>query len=226
VRRPSPALLVALLALFVALGGPAQARRLIDGGDIKKGTIRGKQIKDRSIALRDISPVAVRRLQQTPGNSIVAGMLQNGAVTTAKLGNASVNAAKIAGGAVTGAQIADGAVTGAKVADGSLSTADVARFAGRFRITQANLGTITGHSCWKGEPQGLAPEVAGADISADALLVTPIGAGYDDRLMLTARTSGSMQPSRFVLSLCNPTIEDVVPSSNGLAFSYVVFDVP
>ena len=35
-RRPSPAMLVALLALFVALGGPAQARRLIDGADIKQ----------------------------------------------------------------------------------------------------------------------------------------------------------------------------------------------
>lgn len=220
-------MLVALLALFVALGGPAQARRIIDGGEIKKGTIRSAQIKDRSIALRDISPVAVRRLQQTPANSIAAGMLQNGAVTGFKLGDASVSASKIAGGAVTGAQLADGAVTGAKIADGSLTTADVARFAGRFRITQANLGTITHGSCWKGEPQGLAPELAGADISADSLLVTPLGAGYDDRLMLTARTSGSAQPSRFVLSLCNasPT-EDVTPSPNGLAFSYVVFDVP
>ncbi len=32
-------MLVALLALFVALGGPAQAKRLIDGKDIRKGTI-------------------------------------------------------------------------------------------------------------------------------------------------------------------------------------------
>jgi hypothetical protein len=209
-------MLVALLALFVALGGPAQARRLIDGGEIKKGTIRSRQIKDRSIAVRDISNVAVRRLQQTPGDSIASGMLQNGAVTAAKLGNASV----------TAATLADGAVTGTKVADGSLSTADVARFAGRFRITQGNLGTILPHACWQGEPQGLAPEVAGADISADALLVTPLGAGYDDRLMLTARSSGFMQPSRFVLSLCNPTGDAVTPAQNGLAFSYVIFDVP
>ena len=41
-------MLVALLALFLALGGPAQAKRLIDGADIKQGTVRSKQIKDRT----------------------------------------------------------------------------------------------------------------------------------------------------------------------------------
>ena len=45
-RRPSPAMVVALIALFVALGGPAQAKRVIDGGSIRKGTITSKQIKN------------------------------------------------------------------------------------------------------------------------------------------------------------------------------------
>ena len=40
-------MLIALLALFVALGGPAQARKLINGADIRKGTVRGAQIKRR-----------------------------------------------------------------------------------------------------------------------------------------------------------------------------------
>jgi hypothetical protein len=213
-RRPTPAMLVALLALFIALGGPAQARRMIDGGDIKKSSIRSRQIKDGTIALRDINPSVRRRLQQTPANSITEPMLVNGAVGANELGNGSVTAVKLA----------DGAVNGAKIADGSLTAADVARFAGRFRIT--TIGTVTRHACWKGEPQGLAPELAGADISTDALLVTPLGGNYDDRLSLTARTSGSSQPSRFVLALCNPTDEDVAVQAPGLSFSYVVFDVP
>jgi hypothetical protein len=223
-RRPSPAMLVALLALFVALGGPAQARRLVDGGEIKKGTVRSKQIKDRTIALRDINPAVVRELEHTPLNSITDGMLLNGAVTANKLGAGAVAPGKLAGGAVTAGAIADGAVTGGKIADGSLTTADVARFAGRFRIT--NVGTIARHACWTGEPQGLAPELAGADISMDALLVTPLGASYDDRLGLTSRMSGSTQPSRFVLSLCNGTDEDIQSPPNGLTFSYVILDVP
>ena len=219
-------MLVALLALFVALGGPAQARRLVNGADIKKGTVASKQIKDRTIALRDINPTVVRLLERTPGNSITEGMLVNGAVTANKLGGFSVTAGKLAGGAVTAASIADGAVTGAKIADGSLTTADVARFSGRFRVTPPDLGTIGGNACWRGEPQGLAPERAGADISGDALLVTPLGSTWDDKLMLTARTSGSAQPGRFVLLICNPTSIAVPAPPTGFTFSYVVFDVP
>jgi hypothetical protein len=225
-RRPSPAMLVALLALFVALGGPAQARRLVDGADIKKGSVRSKQIKDRTIALRDINPTVVRQLEHTPANSITEGMLVNGAVTANKLGAGAVTAGKLSGSAVLAGSIADGAVTGAKVADGTLTTADVARFSGRFRITPPDLGAIAAHSCWRGEPQGLAPERAGADISADALLVTPLGSAWDDRLMLTARTSGSAQPSRFVLMICNATDADIGAPQAGFTFSYVVFDVP
>jgi hypothetical protein len=215
-RRPSPAMLVALLALFLALGGPAQARRLINGKEIKKGTVRSAQIKDGTLALRDLNPTVVRQLESTPANSITEGMLVNGAVTANKLG----------AGAVTGGKLADGAVNGAKVADGSLTTADVARFSGRFRVTQQYLGTIARHSCTTREPQGLAPEQAGADISLDAVLVTPLGRSLDERLALTASTSGSSQPSRFVLSFCNPTDDDVTVPTNGVSFSYVVFDVP
>jgi hypothetical protein len=219
-------MLVALLALFVALGGPAQARRLIDGADIKKGTVRSAQIKDRTIALRDLNPNVVRELRQTPQNSISDGMLFNGAITANKLANGAVTGGKLAPGAVAAGAIADGAVTGAKVADGSLTTADVARFSGRFRVTPPDLATIGAFACWRGEPQGLAPERAGADISGDALLVTPLGSTWDDRLTLTARTSGGAQPSRFVLLVCNGTATDVPAPQSGFTFSYVVFDVP
>ena len=220
-------MLVALFALFVALGGPAQARRLIDGGDIKKGTVRSTQIKDHTIALRDLNPSVVRRLRQPPKNSITEGTLVNGSVTANKLGPGSVTAGKLSAGAVGGSALADGAVTGPKVADGSLTTADVARFSGRFRITGSYLGTITRHSCTTREPQGLAPELASADISLDAVLVTPLGRSLDDRLALTVSTSGASQPSRFVLSFCNASDEDVsIPPTSSVSFSYVVFDVP
>jgi hypothetical protein len=230
-------MLVALLALFVALGGPAQARRLVDGGTIRKGTIRSRQIRDRTIVLRDINPVAVRQLRETPDNSITDSKLAVGAVTSTKLGGAAVTAGKLAASAVTAVTIADGAVgtgklsdgavTGAKIADGSLTTNDVARFAGRFRLTGLTIGTIQRHTCWSGVPQGLAPEIAGANISQDGLLVTPLGPNFDDtKLALTARMSGSAQPSRFVLSICNATDGDFTPADEGIAFSYIVFDIP
>jgi hypothetical protein len=224
-------MLVALLALFIALGGPAQARRIIDGGEIKRGTIRSVQIKDHTIAMKDLNPVVVRELEVTPANSVTDRQLAANAVTTPKLAGASVTAGKLGSGAVLGSNVADGAigtgkladgsVTGAKIADGTLTTADVARYSGRFRITVPPIGP---HTCWDREPLSLAPEIAGADISQDAVLVTPLGAAFDEQsLTLTVRTSAN--PSRFVMAICNATSSTVTPPSD-MSFSYVVFNVP
>ena len=247
-RRPSAALLVALLALFVALGGPAQAKRLIDGKDIRSGTVGGQQIKDRSIGARELSASALKTLQTTPERSIDTSKLALGSVTADRLGagavgsaaiadgtvaavdvtDGAVTAGKLADGSVTGSKLADGSVTGAKVADGSLTSADIARFSGAFRIIAEDFGTIAPHECWTREPRGLAPEVAGADISQDALLVVPRASFSGRFLTFSYRTSSPSQgdpgaASRFVLTLCNRTEEPVSPPS--IAFSYIVFDL-
>jgi hypothetical protein len=232
-------MLVALLALFVALGGPAQAKRLINGKDIRRGTVAGAQIKDRSITTRDLSTSTVRALQATPDGSVTgaalapgavtAGRVATGAVTGVAIADGTVTAADVADGAVTSGKLTDSAVTGAKIADGSLTTADIARFSGAFRIVAEDFGTIAPHECWSREPRGLAPEVAGADISQDALLVTPRASFNGKQLSFNYRTSApnASDPgaaSRFVLTLCNRTDEPVAPTS--IAFSYVVFDLP
>ena len=48
--RPSPAMAVALIALVVAMGGTAVAGSLINGGNIKKNTVTGKQVKESTLA--------------------------------------------------------------------------------------------------------------------------------------------------------------------------------
>src|SRR5947209_18437665 len=51
--RPSPAMVVALLALFFAVGGVGYAKRvikLIDGSQIKKGSIGLAQLNPRAVA--------------------------------------------------------------------------------------------------------------------------------------------------------------------------------
>jgi hypothetical protein len=128
-------MLVALLALFVALGGPAQAKHLINGKDIRRGTVASAQIKDRSLAERDLSPTAVRALQVTPDSSIGAdklipgaiGGLQiaDGTVSGTDLVDGTVSAADIADGAIGSGKLADSSVTGAKIADGTLVAADL-----------------------------------------------------------------------------------------------------
>jgi hypothetical protein len=48
-RRPSPAMIVALIALFVALAGTAYAAQTINGGAIKKQTIGGGKLKHKTL---------------------------------------------------------------------------------------------------------------------------------------------------------------------------------
>jgi hypothetical protein len=222
-------MLVALLALFVALGGPAQAKHLVNGKDIRRGTVSTAQIKDRTVAVRDLAPSTVRALLATPGGSITWDKLAGGAIGTYAIADGSVGAADIADGAVGGAELADGAVSGAKVADGSLTAADIARFSGAFRILAEDLGTIKAHECWSREPRGLAPEAAGADISQDALLVVPRGSFNGQVFSFNYKTSAPNPndpgaAGRFVLTLCNRTNADETPPS--IAFSYIVFDLP
>jgi hypothetical protein len=228
-RRPSAALVVALLALFVAVGGPAEAARLIGSADVA----------NRSLKLEDLSGKAVKALRKTPRRSVGERQLRNGGVTTAKLRDGAVTPVKLtpAGigseqlapgavgsrelrpGGVGSTQIADGVVTGAKVADGSLDARDTARFSGRFRVS---VPAVEPRECWSGEPVGLAPEQAGADIGGDLVLATPDSAWPERALAFTVR--GSASRSRFVLAGCNVTAAKTDPVEVG--FRYAVIDLP
>jgi hypothetical protein len=235
-RRPSAPLVISLLALFVALGGPAQAARLV----------RSSDVKDRSLQVRDLSRKAVKELKKTPRRSVgeralanrgvTNAKLRDGSVTASKLGAAAVGATQLAPGAVGPrelkpfsvgpAQLADGAVSGAKVADGSLTVADLARFWGRFSVV---VPPVAPHKCWSGEPRDLAPEQAGADLSGDLVVVTPAKEWPQDQLAFTRRNSAN--PSRFVLAGCNVTDDWALPvagDSQGteISFRYAVFDLP
>ena len=67
IRMPSPAMVVALLALCVALGGTGYAATKINGKNIRNGTITGKKIKNRTITSAKISRTTVRALKNRRG---------------------------------------------------------------------------------------------------------------------------------------------------------------
>jgi hypothetical protein len=48
-RTPSPALIISIVALFVALGGTSYAAVKLNGKDIKKGTVAGKALKKNTL---------------------------------------------------------------------------------------------------------------------------------------------------------------------------------
>jgi hypothetical protein len=64
--RPSPALIVALIALVIAMSGAAVAlpgKNTVGSGDIKKGAIGSKQIKPRAIKGSDVQDDALKGKQ-------------------------------------------------------------------------------------------------------------------------------------------------------------------
>jgi hypothetical protein len=229
-RRPSAPIVIALLALFVALDGPAHAQRLINGKLLKKGTVTSRAVKDRSLQVKDIKRKSVRKLQKTRNGSITEAKLANSSVTPGKLAPGAVGSSAIAdrgvGGtdlapsSVGGLHVADGSLGGADVADGALDARDLGRFWGRFRM---QFPAIEAGDCWSGAPGGLGPELAGADISQDLVVVTP-GAEWPEALAFTVHNDGNA--SRFVLAGCNKSAGPTTVPAFESNFRYLVIDLP
>ena len=151
-RMPSPATAIASLALFVAVGGPAEAAKLINGSKIKRGTITSKQVKDRGLAVRDLSTSARRSLTRTPARSVGTAQLREGSVGAAQIRPGSVTAAALTADAISSANIidkqvgnadlADSAVTAAKLATGSVRKSEIA--GGAVGTSELAGGAVTG----------------------------------------------------------------------------------
>lgn len=110
-RRPSPAMVVACIALLVALGGTSIAAV----SQVANNSVGAAQLKSNAVTTPKIK-----------NNAVTGPKIASNAVAAAKIASNAVGSAKIATNAVTGAKIAANAVTSDKVQDGSLAAADFA----------------------------------------------------------------------------------------------------
>ena len=94
VKRPSPAMVVAIVALVAALTGTAFAA-------LGKNSVGSKQLKK---------------------NAVTTAKIKNSAITGAKLQNSAVGTSKLSDDAVTTAKLAANSVTGAKIQASTLGT--------------------------------------------------------------------------------------------------------
>lgn len=139
VRMPSPAMAVALLALFAALAGGAYAaskapKNSVVSSSIRNGQVRSADIADRGVRAADLGAGSVGPDKLAPG-AVGADKLAPGAVGADKLAPGSVGADKLAPGAVGAAALragavgtdvlANGAVSGAKLAPGAVNRAAI-----------------------------------------------------------------------------------------------------
>lgn len=136
IRRPSPALIVAIVALVVAMAGSASAiPRLISGKQIKKNAVTSTKIKNGEVRNKDLRSNAVTSnrildaqvtAQDLADRAVTTGKLTDLAVVTGKIADNAATTAKIADAAVTTGKLADNAVTSGKLADNSVTTGKIA----------------------------------------------------------------------------------------------------
>jgi hypothetical protein len=216
---------VALLALFIALGGPAQARRLIDGKVLRKGSVTGRAIKNGTIGKGDLSKAAVRSLTTTPPNSIRSSNIVDGQVLGSDIGAGSITTAALAPGSVTASKLAPDSIGGGSVANGSLQTLDIGSFAGAVAV--ASFTFNTGSLCQAAEAPAV-PTGGSPNIADDIVLVTP-PAGWPDQVVVTGKPAPGNR-IRIVACLADPTDPTVLPLpftiSSPSIFRYVTFDGP
>ena len=206
-RRPSVGTVLGAVALFVALGGPAEAVKLIDGSRIRKGSIPARAIKphaltgrlikaasiggdrlvDRSVTLAKLSPAAVTLLTATPDNAITGATVLDRSLSGADLGDETLGRSQIAAEGVAGSEIADGRQT----------VADLASWAGTATIDP---GPLSAGKCQAIEqPARVVWQRSGVTLEDDAVFVAA-PEGFGDQFVLTARPSGTSS-IRFVV--CN-----------------------
>jgi hypothetical protein len=170
-HRPTPAMIVALIALFVALSGASYAALAVNSvgpKQLRKNAVRSPKVKDRSLKGIDL------------GEKTVTGT---------EVADASLSGIDIADGSVGLADLGANSVNGSKVVNGSLEGADV------------KAGTFLGGAVSVQFAQAAADLAAGASVSVDVFcLPGEVALGGGARGDLTDSEATSVGSSRPIIS--------------------------
>jgi hypothetical protein len=174
--RISPASLLALVALFVALGGVSYAAATIDGKSIQNNSIPGKKLKNKAITNKKVKPgtLAANRLTPAARASLKGAQGQQGPA------------------GLQGPQGPAGtALAYAQVNDGGASSLVVARTSGFSDVTRPAAGTyclaldagLVGQAFTAGgdptRPTVASVEHGNTGTQTDQLIVEPRGSNPD-----------------------------------------------
>lgn len=197
-KRPSPATVLSIVALFVALGGTSYAAATIGGNQVKNNSLSGADVKNRSLTGKDVK-----------NNSLAGGQINEsklGQVPSAVKANQADNATQ----AGTAATVADNAITGGKVADRSLGAADVAIANGSRSV---DIGSIAANAC------NYALVDTNVDLTGAAVMVSARESSEYDLGVLSIHVGKSNIEDSFRLVACN--ISNAIVNPNAETFDYV-----
>jgi hypothetical protein len=212
-------MVVALIALFIALGGPAQAKKVILG----KNTVTSRAVKNGSLAKADLSKAAVKSLERTPSNSVRSGQIVDGQVLAPDIGAGAVTGTALAAGSVTSSKLAADSIGGGSVANGSLQTVDIGSFAGAISVP--NFTFTTDEPCQAAE----APAAATGgqpNIADDVVLISP-PSGWPDTVVVTGKPAPNNRVRILACWIVPTTGPPPTPPTPGpTIFRYVTIDGP
>jgi hypothetical protein len=111
--RPTPAFVLAIVALMVALGGSAVAAGLVPN------SVKSKHIANGQVKKQDLAASSVRG-DKVLDSSLTGVDLQDGSVGAADVQDGSLESTDVKDGSLTGADVQDDSLTGADIQEGTL----------------------------------------------------------------------------------------------------------
>jgi hypothetical protein len=220
-------MVVALIALFIALGGPAEAKKVINGKLLKRNSITGQAIKNGSLAKADLSKSAVRSLERTPTNSVRSEQIVDGQVHAPEIGAGAVTSTGLAAGSVTSSKLAPDSIGSASVANGSLQTLDIGSFTGAVQIDFDAFMPDPNPDVDRHCQAASAPAAAiggQPNIGDDVILVTP-PSSWPETITVMGKP-GANNTIRIVACWTGVGTGTPVPDPGPTIFRYVTFDSP
>lgn len=207
--RPSPAIAISCIALFLALVGTAFAapKLAVRSAQIVNGTVRTIDLRDSAVSSPKIADAAVSAVDLA-ADSVGSEEIANDAVKSDEIAKDAVKADEIAENAVASPEVAPDSLTAGDLAANSVGSSEVVDQS----LTQADLGTNS-----VGET-----EVAPDAISADELTTvtvrtnsTVINNGDTGGVSVNCNAgeqiiSGGGQPSKYGVEMTTS-----IPSGNG-----------
>ena len=97
--RPSPSLVIAVIALFVALGGTPLANVLLNGADLKNGSVTGTKLQK---------------------GTLTGTQIRNGSLTGTQIRRGSLTGTQVRNGSLTGTQVRKDSLTGTQIRESTL----------------------------------------------------------------------------------------------------------
>lgn len=127
--RPSPALVVALAALVLAMSGAALAlpgKNSVTKNDIKNGAVTTKKIAKGAVGSKQIK-----------GKSIKGNRIKDGGIKDKQIAAKTIKAKQIADATITGAQVADESIDSSKISDLHVQANGLTRVSATAGATEA-----------------------------------------------------------------------------------------